>query len=212
MNASFYIQVLTWDEAPRSHLEQVQSLIAAGASWIQLRQKNGTYDEKLAVASACVALCKKASVTLIINDDPRLCLECGADGVHLGLSDMPIVEARALLGSHCIIGGTANTPNQVAGRMDAGADYVGVGPWRFTGTKKGLSPVLGKEGVRAVAQMVEDRKKAGMHTCPFVVIGGIVPTDVAQIQALGANGLAISSAIVGVPNMDEAYRAFEMAI
>lgn len=212
MNASFYIQVLTWDEAPRSHLEQVKGLIAAGARWIQLRQKKGTYDEKLAVASACVALCKKAAVTLIINDDPRLCLECGADGVHLGLSDMPIVEARALLGSHCIIGGTANTPNQVASRMDDGADYVGVGPWRFTGTKKGLSPVLRKEGVRAVAQMVEDRKKAGMHTCPFVVIGGIVPTDVAQIQALGANGLAISSAIVGVPNMDEAYRAFEMAI
>jgi thiamine-phosphate pyrophosphorylase len=136
LKTPFYIQVLTWDEVSRSHLEQVQCLIAAGASWIQLRQKKGTYDEKRAVASACVALCKKAAVTLIINDDPCLCLECGADGVHLGLSDMPIAEARALLGPHCIIGGTANTPNQVTSRMDDGADYVGVGPWRFTGLKK----------------------------------------------------------------------------
>lgn len=202
------LHCITWDDAGRDALEQVNLLVEAGADWIQLRQKSGTYGQKLAVAQAAVQICKPVGVVLIINDDVRLCEECGADGVHLGLNDMPIAQARAQLGEQAIIGGTANTPAQAIQRFRDGADYVGLGPWRYTGTKENLSPVLGEDGVRAALDALLQAHCLG----PVVVIGGILPHDVSSIVGLGAHGVAVSSAVVAASNVDMAFTDFYMAL
>jgi thiamine-phosphate pyrophosphorylase len=202
------IQAITWDGSPYSHLEQVQRLLEAGARWIQLRQKQGSFEEKKRVAVTCAEMCRKKQAILIINDDPFLCLESDASGVHLGLSDMPVPEARKLLGENFIIGGTANTPEQMASRMEQGVDYVGVGPYRETGTKENLSAILGDAGVKAAADQYREREALGLRTAPFVVIGGITAADTSRILSLGAHGIAVSSAVVGQKDIAKAYLEF----
>ncbi|HHX16235.1 MAG TPA: thiamine phosphate synthase [Fibrobacter sp.] len=203
------IQVLTWDKAPIPHLGQVKALLQAGARWIQLRQKNADDKEKLKTALAVSALCREYQATLIINDDPHLCLKCNAHGVHLGLSDTSISEARHILGSKAIIGGTANTLEQVEKRMEEGADYIGLGPFRFTSTKENLSRALGLGGVSAVTSFVQKRAEKGLYTCPFVVIGGINPADLKSLKTAGANGVAVCSAIVSAHDISKAFSSFK---
>ncbi len=202
------LQVITWDGSPYSHAEQVNVLLEAGACWIQLRQKQGSFEEKKRVAVLCAEMCQKKQAILIINDDPYLCLESGASGVHLGLNDMPVSEARTLLGENYIIGATANTVTQVVSRTEQGADYIGLGPYRHTGTKENLSAILGETGVKAVAAEYRKRRALGLCTVPFVVIGGITAADTSQIHSLGACGIAVSSAIVGQKDIAKACREF----
>ena len=202
------LHCLTWDGAGIDHLEQVRQLVEAGADLIQLRQKSGSYEEKLGVAKEAAHICRDVGITLIVNDDPQLCIDSGAHGVHLGLSDMPIKEARALLGRFAIIGGTANTPEQVLQRLHEGADYVGLGPWRATSTKEKLSPVLGPSGVQAAMRALREAES----DLPVLVIGGVTPDDVTPILELGAHGVAVSSAIVAAPDIDRAYTEFYMQI
>lgn len=203
------VQVLTWDDAPIPHLEQVEALLEAGARWIQLRQKAASPEEKLKTAVAVSALCAKYQAILIINDDPHLSLKCNAHGVHLGLSDMPVSEARLILGPKAIIGGTANTLLQVKKRMEEGADYIGLGPFRFTSTKAKLSPAIGLGGVSEVTALIKNRTEKGLYTCPFVVIGGINPADLNLLKIAGASGVAVCSAIVNAPNIAEAFSSFK---
>jgi thiamine-phosphate pyrophosphorylase len=191
------LHCLTWDGSPFSHLEQVQKLLDAGSNWIQIRQKRGGEREKLLMAKEAVKLAQGYGATLIVNDSPQIALESGASGVHLGLGDCPVSEARKLLGKHAIIGGTANTPLQAKQREIEGCDYIGLGPWRATGTKENLSEVLGESGVRNALAM-----KFGI---PVVVIGGIVPEDIGKILELGAHGVAISSYIVASEDIKHAF-------
>jgi thiamine-phosphate pyrophosphorylase len=198
------LHCITWDGASRDHVEQVRLLLDAGADWVQLRQKTGDYAQKLAVARQAKVLCEDAGATLIINDDVQLCLDSEAHGVHLGLLDMPIAEARARMGRFAIIGGTANTPEQVLQRYQDGADYVGLGPWRYTGTKQNLSPVLGSEGIKAALAALA----ANNAELPVIAIGGITPADVQAILQLGVHGIAVSSALVAVSDVDRAFTEF----
>lgn len=199
---------LNLGRSPNLSFRSSESTFRAKAEWIQLRQKSGSFEEKLKIAKEAVALCNQNQAILIINDDPFLCLESGAHGVHLGLSDLPIKEARLILGPEAIIGGTANTPEQVEQRMNDKANYVGLGPFRSTETKKNLSPVLGIDGIKAIASLVQSRKEKGFYTCPFVVIGGITPSDLPLIKSAGANGVAICSAIVSAPSISDAVKQF----
>jgi thiamine-phosphate pyrophosphorylase len=191
---------LTWDNSRFSHLEQVQQLLEAGAKWIQLRQKKGTEAEKLQVAKRAVELAKKHNATLIINDSPQICGESGADGVHLGLNDCPVLEARKLLGKNAIIGGTANTPEQAKQREAEGCDYIGLGPWRATATKENLSEILGEEGIKKVLSL--------NLKIPIIAIGGITPQDVKKILELGVQGIAVSSGIVGAEDIKAAFEEY----
>lgn len=202
------LHCITWDGAAPGHLEQVRALVAAGADWIQLRQKSGEQNERLAIAREAVQICRAAGVVLIVNDDVNICLESDAHGVHLGLQDMPVSQARAMLGPQRIIGGTANTPQQILQRLDEGVDYVGLGPWRHTGTKQNLSALLGPSGVAAGLEALQNRHS----DLPVVVIGGIMPADVSDIMALGAHGIAVSSAVVAVPQIASAYASFRQAL
>ena len=119
-----------------------------------------------------------------------------ADGVHLGKNDMPIAEARKILGKDFLIGGTANTFDDVQAHYEAGADYIGCGPFRFTTTKEKLSPILGLEGYRSIVQQM---KAEGIHL-PIVAIGGITLEDIPAIMQTGVTGIALSGTILRAAN------------
>ncbi len=162
-----------------------------GVRWVQLRVKNTPYAAWQQLAQDTLAVCRQYGATLIINDNPQLALEIGADGVHLGQQDQPPAEARALLGASFIIGGTANTFADVEGLVAAGVDYIGLGPFRFTSTKEKLSPILGLAGY---ADLLARCRAAGF-TVPIVGIGGVQLADVAALRATGLHGVAVSGAI-----------------
>jgi thiamine-phosphate pyrophosphorylase len=194
------LQVLTWDNSPIPHLEQIRQLLDAGANWIQLRQKNGSEQEKLKTAITAVSLCRKYKATLIVNDSPQIALESGADGVHLGLGDCPVAKARELLGKNAIIGGTANTQLQALRRVKENCDYIGLGPWKLTQTKENLSEVLGETGIKKILDL-------GLKI-PVIAIGGIAPADVSKIMSLGVYGIAVSSGIVAAKNIKAAFKEY----
>ena len=122
--------------------------------------------------------------------------------MHLGKHDMPVAEARRLLGNGFIIGGTANTFDDVKMHYEAGADYIGCGPFRFTTTKKNLSPILGLEGYRRI---VSQMKEAGINL-PIVAIGGITREDIPAILQTGVTGVALSGTILRADNPAEETR------
>lgn len=175
-----------------SYLDSIRMALEGGCRWVQLRMKDATDDEMRPVALEAQAMCKAAGATFIIDDHVALVKELHADGVHLGKKDMPIKEARALLGKDFIIGGTANTLEDVKAHYEDGADYIGCGPFRFTTTKKGLSPVLGIEGYRNI---VKGMKEAGIDL-PIVAIGGITTDDIPAIMATGVTGVALSGTVL----------------
>ena len=126
-----------------SYLDGIKMALEGGCRWIQLRMKDATDDEVRPIAIEVQKWCKEADATFIIDDRVQLVKELHADGVHLGKNDMPIQEARQILGDGFIIGGTANTLEDVISHAKAGADYIGCGPFRYTTTKQRLSPILG---------------------------------------------------------------------
>ena len=166
--------------------------LEGGCRWIQLRMKDATDDEVRPVAIQALQLCRDYGATFIIDDRVELVRELGADGVHLGKNDMPIAEARRILGSDFIIGGTANTIWDVKAHYAAGADYIGCGPFRFTTTKKNLSPVLGLNGYRRIVTEM----RAAHIDIPIVAIGGIAEKDIPAILATGIDGIALSGTVL----------------
>jgi thiamine-phosphate diphosphorylase len=112
--------------------------------------KDASEEEFVAAAEQIGKLCREHEAVFVLDDHAELVERCGADGVHLGKNDMPVDEARRLLGNDRIIGGTANTFEDIERLHRQGADYIGCGPFRFTTTKKNLSPVLGLEGYKRI--------------------------------------------------------------
>jgi len=188
-----------------SYLDGIRLVLEGGCKWVQLRMKDATDDEVRPVAIEAQKMCKEAGATFIIDDRVMLVKELGVDGVHLGKNDMPIAEARKILGDNFIIGGTANTLEDVKRHWESGANYIGCGPFRFTTTKKGLSPILGLDGYR---QIVEGMKSLGIDL-PIVAIGGITPEDIPDIMSTGITGIALSGTIL---NADDPTIATEHII
>lgn len=179
-----------------THLESIKIALDAGCRWIQLRIKNQTEAEVLKTAIDAKRLCDTYDAKLIINDYPFIAKEVDAYGLHLGLNDMPLFAARKIVGDKMLIGGTANTFENILERIREGADYVGLGPFRFTSTKQNLSPILGLEGYRNIISAL---KKIG-HSIPLVAIGGITEQDIGQILETGMHGVAISGSIIQAEN------------
>ncbi len=175
-----------------TYLDSVKIALEGGCKWVQLRMKDATDAEVLPIAVEAQKLCREAGATFIIDDRVELVRQIGADGVHLGLGDMPIAEARKILGEKFIIGGTANTFENVKAHYQASANYVGCGPFRFTTTKKKLSPVLGLEGYRSI---VSKMKEQGIDI-PIVAIGGITAEEIPQIMQTGVTGIALSGTVL----------------
>ena len=179
-----------------SYLDSIRMALAGGCRWIQLRIKDATDDEVRPIAVEALRLCREAGATFVIDDRVLLVRELGADGVHLGKNDMPISEARRLLGPNYIIGGTANTFDDVKSHYEASADYIGCGPFRFTTTKQKLSPILGLEGYRDIIS----KMRASDINLPIVAIGGITEADIPAILATGITGIALSGTVLRAPD------------
>ena len=198
------IQFITHTNDRYDYVEGARLALAGGCRWIQLRMKDAPKDTFLAAATAISQLCKTYHATFILDDLAEWVQEAGADGVHLGKNDMPVSEARKLLGSRYVIGGTANTFDDVERLYRDGADYIGCGPFRFTTTKKNLSPVLGLEGYKRI---VSDMKTHGIDL-PIVAIGGILKTDIADIMQTGVTGIAVSGGILNAESPTEEMKQF----
>lgn len=179
-----------------SYLDSIRMALEGGCKWVQLRMKGATDEEMLPVALEAQKMCKEVKATFIIDDHVELVKQIGADGVHLGKKDMPINEAREILGPGFIIGGTANTFEDVKSHYESGADYIGCGPFRFTTTKQGLSPILGLEGYTHIALQM---KNFGINI-PIVAIGGITAEDIPAIMQTGVTGIALSGTVLRADN------------
>lgn len=201
----FALQFITPDGKDRDSLAAlVADILDGGCRWVQLRCKDATPQQICRYAEAIAPLCRRVGATFILDDHVGLVAACRADGVHLGKNDMPVAEARRILGPGYIIGATANTAADIEAAAAAGADYIGLGPLRFTTTKKNLSPVLGHEGYAGII----GRVRAEGITLPVVAIGGIVPADIAPLKKAGADGIAISGAIATAASPAKATAEF----
>lgn len=174
------------------YLESARLVLEGGCKWVQLRMKNAPTQEIITVARLLRELCDKHNAIMLLDDHVELVKLVDADGVHLGKNDMPINQAREVLGPNYIIGGTANTFEDVVMHWKNGADYIGCGPFRFTTTKEKLSPVLGLEGY---ASIVSQMKQAEIHL-PIVAIGGITADDIPSIIETGVTGIALSGTVL----------------
>jgi thiamine-phosphate pyrophosphorylase len=198
------IQFISHQNDRYSYLDGICLALEGGCKWVQLRMKDATDDEVRPIAIEAQRLCREKGATFIIDDRVALVKELHADGVHLGKDDMPIAEARQILGEEYIIGGTANTLDDVRRHYASGANYIGCGPFRFTTTKKRLSPILGLDGYKSI---VEGMKREGIDL-PIVAIGGITADDVPSILATGVTGIALSGAILNADNPVDETRRF----
>ncbi len=199
---------ISQETATMSHIDSIRLALQAGCRWIQLRVKNRPEEEVLAMAWEASRLCDSYGAKLIINDFPRVALAVDACGLHLGLTDMPVPEARALVGERMIIGGTANTWADIVLRINEGADYIGLGPFRFTNTKQNLSPIVGIEGYGTLMRQMEE---AG-HITPIIAIGGITPEDISPIRATGIYGVAMSGALIGAADPRETFYQIQQTL
>ena len=190
------IQFISHFTEQHTYLDSIRLALEGGIKWVQLRMKDATEDEIISIGTEVRKLCDQHSATFIIDDHIELVHKLKADGVHLGKNDMPIAEARNILGKDIIIGGTANTFEDIAAHYQATANYIGCGPFRFTTTKKGLSPTLGLEGYRGIMTKV---KEVGINI-PVVAIGGITAEDILDIMQTGISGIALSGAILRAEN------------
>lgn len=179
-----------------SYAEGIRMALEGGCRWIQLRMKDAPAEEIIACAEEVLPLCHRHGAKFLLDDHVELVRRLGADGVHLGKNDMPVDEARKILGPDIIIGGTANTIEDIIRLHKQGADYIGCGPFRFTTTKKNLSPILGLDGYKSI---VLKMKELGIDL-PIVAIGGITVEDIPAVMGTGVSGIALSGAILGAPD------------
>lgn len=186
------LQFITHQTEKYSYLDSARIALEGGCKWIQLRMKDEPLEEVERVALQLKPLCKEKSAILVLDDHVELTAKLKLDGVHVGKNDMPVADVRRLLGEAYIIGGTANTYEDVCLHARSGADYVGVGPFRFTTTKKNLSPILGLEGYRSILQKLQ---QDGI-SIPVVAIGGINYEDIPAILNTGVHGIALSGTIL----------------
>ncbi len=198
------IQFITHFTERISYEESALLALQGGCRWIRLRMKNEPDETVEPIALRLQKACREAGATFIIDDRVRLVKKIKADGVHLGKEDMPVAEARRFLGEEFLIGGTANTADDVLRLKRESADYVGCGPFRFTTTKQKLAPILGLEGYRTLMH----RLAVENLSIPVCAIGGITLADIPEILATGVRGIAVSGSILNAADPIQAMRDF----
>lgn len=197
------VMLLVGAEAGTRRTESVvEESIRAGVDAIQLREKAAPDREVLRLARSLREITARTGTLLLINDRPDLAALCLADGVHLGQDDLPIAEARSIVGRRRLVGVSTHSTEQARQAERDGADYIGVGPM-FPSRTKDAGPLLGPEGLGAVLREV---------TVPAFAIGGITGTNVEAIRARGATRVAVSSAVLDAPDLPAAVRALRAAL
>ena len=190
------LQFITHRTGAYDEITGTRAVLDGGCRWVQLRMKEAPAGRIVEVGREVARMCRACGATFIVDDHVELVRELGADGVHLGRNDMPVCKARRVLGEEFVIGGTANTFDDVERLWREGADYIGCGPFRFTTTKTNLSPVLGLDGYRNIIT----RMAASGIDIPVVAIGGILYDDIPAIMATGVHGIALSGAVLNALN------------
>ena len=181
-----------------------KAALEAGVKWVQFRCKQAESTQDLLEKAWQVrCLCHQYGAMMSVDDYVYLVDECKAEALHLGADDMPIEEARRVVGKDIIIGGTAHNMDEIRKVVAAGADYIGLGPFRYTTTKEKLSPLLGLDGYRDLLA----RCKAEGINLPIYAIGGIQPADAEALRETGVYGLAVSGAILQAGGIDAARAA-----
>ena len=190
---NYRLQFITHYNEAYSYIDSARIALEGGCRWIQLRMKDA--EEVLLEETAVIVqkMCKEYGATFIVDDNVFLAKKIKADGVHLGKNDMPIAEARNILGEDFIIGGTVNSFEDILFNIEtATPNYFGCGPFRFTSTKKNLASILGYEGYQGIINKMRDKN----ISIPLVAIGGICKDDVSSLLACGVNGIALSGSVL----------------
>ena len=216
-----HLQFITHYTEKYSYIDSAKIALEGGCRWIQLRMKDVSETTLEHHALIIQEMCRNYGATFIIDDNVFLAKKIKADGVHLGKNDMPITEARRILGDDFIIGGTVNTFEDILKIIDnvqvgistnlvtdnncqklkansqrPMVNYFGCGPFRFTQTKQKLSPILGIEGYKEIVK----KKNEYNIDIPIVAIGGIVNADIPHILETGIEGIALSSSVLRAEN------------
>jgi thiamine-phosphate pyrophosphorylase len=178
--------------------EAVEAALAGGVTMVQLREKEVSSREFYEIALKIKAITQKHGIPLVINDRPDIALAVGAEGIHIGQSDLPLPVVRKLAGKALFIGVSAGTVEEALAAQREGADYLGVGAVYPTGSKADAGDAIGLAGLLAVRQAV---------SIPVVGIGGIGPRNAGEVRKTGAAGIAVISAILSQPDITEAARA-----
>jgi thiamine-phosphate pyrophosphorylase len=176
--------------------------LRGGVDIVQLRAKNRPDDEIVTAGRRYARRCAEHDALLIVNDRPDLAEAIGADGVHVGQDDMPVAQARALVGADRLIGLSTHSPAQVDASNRADIDYIGVGPVHETPTKPGR-PAVGLALVRYASRHAEH---------PFFAIGGINLGNASTVAAAGGARIAVVRALTGVREPEAMARALRRAI
>lgn len=178
----------------RSLYEQIEEALKGGVTIIQLREKNLDTQAFIDEAVKVKSLCRRYNVPLIINDRVDVALKSGADGVHVGIEDMPVEEIRKSVPDGFIIGATAKTVEQAKNAENSGADYLGVGAVFPSPTKKNAIRIT-KDQLKEISSSV---------SIPCVAIGGINLENVSELSGGGMDGIAVVSAVFAADDIKKA--------
>ena len=184
-------------------LEMVEAALRGGVTAVQLRCKNRTDRECLALASGLRALVQPSGALFLVNDRLDIALASDADGVHLGVDDLPLEVARRLGGPNLVIGYSPESDEQARAARSHGADYLGVGPVFGTATKSDAGPAIGLDTVT---------KRANVARIPVIGIGGVTAQNATLVLAAGGVGVAVVSAISTQPEPERAARELARAL
>lgn len=201
----FHLYVITGEQfyQDRNYLEVIEEAIQGGADIVQLREKNKSKRELLQMAKELKKLTSKYNVPFIVNDHLDIALAVDADGIHIGQDDLPLAEARLIMGPDKIIGISTHALEEAIEAEKNGADYIGVGPVFETKSKVDVVDPVGLEYVKEVVT----------HTSiPFVAIGGIKLHNLDDVLEAGAKRICVISAIVGAEDVKGTAFAFSERI
>lgn len=197
------LQFITHYTDSYSYVDSARIALEGGCRWIQFRMKDAEERELRDTAIAIQRMCRATGATFIIDDNVALAKSIGAQGVHLGKGDMPIAEARKILGKEFIIGGTVNSFDDILYHLqNSMPDYFGCGPFRYTSTKRNLAPILGIEGYSDIIKQMREHN----ITIPLIAIGGIAKEDIPQLLECGVDGIALSGSILRADNPPQEMR------
>lgn len=182
-------------------VNSVESALRGGVTMVQLRAKELTDREQLSLAITLRELCQQSDAAFIVNDRLDIALASGADGVHLGVDDLPLEVARELAGPEMIIGYSPETDEQLRTAAVRGADYLGVGPVFGTSTKSDAGAALG---------LNELKRRLELGRLPAVGIGGITSENATSVITAGADGVAVVSAILKAADPEAAARQISL--
>lgn len=183
----------------RTLYQQVECALKGGVTCVQLREKDLPEAEFLAEAREIGALCRSYGVPFIINDNVEIALACGADGVHVGQSDMEAGRVRAAVGQNMMVGVSAQTVEEALAAQRAGADYLGVGAVFATSTKLDAEAVS-HQTLKDICAAVD---------IPVTAIGGINQDNILELSGTGIDGVALVSAIFGAKDIEGRCRVLK---